>query len=161
MERFARIFGAFTRYGDHLARLGMVALLVLVVANVIMRYFFTSIQGTYDYVGLITAVAVSLAIAFTAYERGHIEIEILTERLPQRVQSVIGSVMMLIGTIFFCIASWQSVVLGVSMKEANETTMAAYVPLYPFMYILAVGLALTALAFLIHTVKYTAKAVRP
>lgn len=161
MEKYVRIFGGFTRYGDHLARIGMVALLVLVVANVIMRYFFTSIKGTYDYVGLITAVAVSLAVAFTAYERGHIEIEILMERLPKRVQSVVGGVMFLISTVFFCIASWQSVVVGLSMKEANETTMAVYVPLYPFMYVLAFGLALTALAFLIHTVKYFSKAVKP
>ena len=161
MEKYVRVFGAFTRYGDYLARLGMVALLVLVVLNVIMRYFFTSIKGTYDYVGLITAVAVSLAVAFTAYERGHVEIEILMERLPQRFQSVVGTIMFLISTVFFCIASWQSVVVGMSMKEANETTMAVYVPLYPFMYILAFGLALTALAFLIHTVKHATKAVKP
>lgn len=161
MEKYVRIFGGFTRYGDYLARLGMVALLVLVVANVIMRYFFTSIKGTYDYVGLITAVAVSLAVAFTAYERGHIEIEILMDRLPQRFQSVVGSIMFLISTVFFCIASWQCVVVGNSMKEANETTMAVYVQLYPFMYILAFGLALTALAFLIHTVNHVAKAVKP
>jgi TRAP-type C4-dicarboxylate transport system permease small subunit len=160
MNKFDRIFGSFTRYGDYLARLGMVALLVLVVANVVLRYSWKSIQGTYDYVGLITAIAVSLAVAFTAYERGHIEIEILMERLPQRVQSVVGTIMFLISTVFFCIASWQCVVVGRSMRAANETTMAVYVPLFPFLYILAFGLGLTALAFLIHTVKYAAKAVK-
>jgi len=160
MEKYVRIFGGFTRYGDYLARLGMVALLVLVVANVIMRYFFTSIKGTYDYVGLITAVAVSLAVAFTAYERGHIEIEILMERMPKRVQSIFGAVMMMISAVFFAIASWQSVVVGNSAKEANETTMAVFVPLYPFMYILAFGLALTTLAFLLHFIKHTRNAIQ-
>ena len=161
MDRFERIFGSFTRYGDYIARLGMVALLVLVTVNVIMRYFFDSIQGTYDYVGLITAIAVSLAVAYTAYERGHIEIEILMERLPERVQNSVGSVMMFISMAFFAIASWQCVEVGNSMKEANETTMAVYIQLYPFLYILAFGLALTALAFLIHTVKLVSKAVKP
>lgn len=161
MDRAQRIFGAFTRYGDYVARLGMVALLVLVVANVIMRYAFNSIQGAYDYVGLITAISVSLAVAYTAYERGHIEVEILMERLPPRVQGIVGTVMMLLSTGFFVIASWQSVVVGNSMKAANETTMAVYVPLYPFMYILAFGMALTAIATLIHTASNLMKAIKP
>ena len=161
MNKYERFFGTFTKWGDYLARLGMVALLVLVVANVIMRYAFKSIQGAYDYVGLITAIAVSLAVAYTAYERGHIEIEILMDHFSDRVQSVVGTIMFLISTAFFCIVSWQSVVVGMSMKEANETTMAVYVQLYPFLYILAFGMGLTALAFLIHTIKYASKALKP
>jgi len=161
MDRFERVFGSLTKFGDYLARIAMVALMVLVTLNVIMRYGFTSIKGTYDYVGLITATAVVLAVAYTAYQRGHIEIEILMERFPQRVQAVVGSIMMLIVTVFFCIASWQCVVVGQSMKAANETTMAVYVPLYPFMYILAFGFALTAIATILHTIKYVAKAVKP
>ena len=160
MSKYERFFGSFTRYGDYIARLGMAALLALVTANVFARYFFKSIQGTYDYVGLICAVAVSLAVAFTAYERGHIEIEILMERLPKRVQSVFGAIMMLISAVFFAIASWQCVVVGNSAKEANETTMSVYVPLYPFMYILAFGLALTTLAFLLHTIKHVRNIAR-
>ena len=76
----------------------MVALLALVTINVILRYVCKSVQGTYDYVQLITAVSGSLAVAYTAYERGHIEIEILMERLPKRVQSGLAMVMMLICT---------------------------------------------------------------
>lgn len=161
MEKTTRIVGAISRYADYVARLGMLALLVLVVANVILRYGFTSIKGTYDYVGLITAVSVTLAISYCAYERGHIEIEILMERLPQRVQAVSGSIMMFISACFFAIASWQCVVVGNSMKAANETTMAVYVPLYPFMYILAAGLAFTTLVILLHCARYVLKAVKP
>ncbi len=160
MSKYERFFGGFTRYGDFLARVAMIALMLLVTANVIARYFFKSIPGTYDYVGLICAVAVSLAVAYTAYERGHIEIEILMEHLPQRVQAIVGGFMFLVGTGFFCLASWQCVVVGISMKAAHETTMAVYVPLYPFMYVLAFGMALTALAFLMHTVQYITKAVK-
>jgi len=104
---------------------------------------------------------VTLAISYCAYQRGHIEIEILMEHLPQRVQDIVGSVMTLLGAAFFGIASWQCVVVGNSMKEANETTMAVYVPLFPFMYILAVGLAFMALVILLRCVKYVSKAVKP
>lgn len=161
MSRFERYLGRLTRYGDYVARIGMVALLALVVANVILRYSWKSIQGTYDYVQLITAVAAVLAVAFTAYERGHIEIEIFTERLPKRVQSGLAMVMMLICTGFFVIASWQSAVVAGGMKEANETTMSVFVPLYPFMWVMAVGLGLTALAFLLRAFEDAHKMINP
>jgi TRAP-type C4-dicarboxylate transport system permease small subunit len=161
MSRFERFFGKLTLYGDYVARVGMVALLALVVVNVIMRYAWESIQGNYDYVQLITPVAVVLAVAFTAYERGHIEIEILTERLPKRIQSGMAMVMMLICTGFFVIASWQSIVVGNGMKEANETSMSVFVPLYPFMWVMGVGLGLTALAFLLRAVEDAHKMIKP
>lgn len=161
MNRFERYFGRLTRYGDYLARLGLVALLALVVINVILRYSWKSVQGTYDYVQLITAVTAVLAVAYTAYERGHIEIEILTERLPKRVQSGLAMVMMLICTGFFVVGSWQSAVVGNGMKEANETSMSVFVPLWPFMYVMAVGLGLTALAFLLRAVEDGHKMIKP
>jgi TRAP-type C4-dicarboxylate transport system permease small subunit len=161
MQKIERMFGQLTRYGDYVARIGVVALLALVVINVILRYSWQSIQGTYDYVQLITAVTVVLAVAYTAYERGHIEIEIFTERLPKRVQSGLAMVMMLICTGFFVVASWQSWIVGNSMKEANETSMSVFVPLYPFMWIMAIGLGLTALAFLLRALQDAHKMIKP
>jgi TRAP-type C4-dicarboxylate transport system permease small subunit len=161
MDKCGRVVGVISRYADYIARLGMLALLVLVIANVILRYGWKSIQGTYDYVGLITATSVALAISYCAYERGHIEVEILMERFPQRVQAIVGSVVTLISAGFFGMASWQSVVVGISMKAAHDTTMAVYVPLYPFMYILAFGLGLMVLVILMQCVKHISKAVNP
>lgn len=160
MERFSRSVGAITKSFDYISRVGLFALLVLVVANVILRYGWTSIQGTYDYVQLLTAVSVTGAVAYCAYEQGHIAVEILTERLPERLQAIVGSVVGLLSVGLFAVASWQCVVVGNSMKLVNETTMAVYVPLYPFMWFLAFGLALTAVAIMPLWIKKIIKVVK-
>jgi TRAP-type C4-dicarboxylate transport system permease small subunit len=160
MDYFNRIIGTITRSFDYLARLGMVALMVLVVANVILRYGFTSIGGTYDYVQLITALSVTSAVAYCAYERGHIEVEILMERVPERLQGIVGSIIGLFSVGFFALASWQCVKAGIDMKAMNETTMAIYIPLYHFMWYLAFGLAMTAIAIMPSWIGYISKAVK-
>jgi len=161
MDKLFRFVGAITKYFDYIARIGLFVMMILVVANVILRYGWSSIQGTYDYVQLLTAVSVSSAVAYCAYENGHIAVEILMERLPDRVQGIVGSFIGLFSVAFFAIASWQAVIVGQEMKVSRETTMAVYVPFYPFLWFLAFGLAMTAVAILPSWIKSISKAVKP
>jgi TRAP-type C4-dicarboxylate transport system permease small subunit len=161
MERFERTLGAVTKYLDYLSRVGFFVLMALVTINVILRYGWTSISGTYDYVQLITAVSVAAAVAFTAYERGNIEIELLMERFSQRVQAVVASIVTLVCIGFFVLATWRLVVLAHDMQVAGETTMTVYVPFAPFLYFIAFGFALMILAMIAQLVRQVMKVVRP
>lgn len=161
MEKLERTVGAITKYFDYVARIGIFGMMALVTINVILRYFWKSVGGTYDYVQLITAVCVGAAIAYTAYERGNIEIELLMERFSERVQSIVASVIMLIVLGFFAIATWQVLTLAHDMNVKGETTMTAYIPFHPFLYLIAVGLGLTMVVMLAQLVRLIAKAVKP
>jgi len=161
MYRFERALGAVTKYLDYVSRAGFFFMMALVTINVILRYLRHSISGTYDYVQLLTAVSVAAAIAFTAYERGNIEIEILMERLPKRVQAVVATVINLICLVFFVVAAWRVFALGHDMQVAGETTMTVYVPFAPFLYFIGVGLALMILAMMAQLIRQVAKVVNP
>lgn len=161
MERFERTLGVVTKYLDYVSRIGFFALMALVTINVILRYVWTSISGTYDYVQLITAVSVAAAIAFTAYERGNIEIELLMERFSERVQAIMASIISLVCIGFFVLAAWRLVVLAHDMQVAGETTMTVYVPFAPFLYFIAVGFALMILALIAQLIRQVTKAVHP
>jgi TRAP-type C4-dicarboxylate transport system permease small subunit len=158
-DRVDRVIGAISKYIDYVSRIGFFVMMALVTINVILRYVWKSIPGTYDYVQLITAISVGAAIAYTAYERGNIEIEILMERLPQRVQDVTAAVMMAITLAFSAIAAWQVIVLGRAMSSAGDTTMTAYVPLAPFLYWIAIGLGLMMLVMVVQFIRLVCKAV--
>ncbi len=160
MERFDRAIGAISKYFDYVSRFGFFAMMALVTINVILRYVWKSIGGTYDYVQLITAISVGAAIAYTAYERGNIEIELLMERFSQKVQNIVACVMMLITLVFFGIAFWQVIVLANSMRVSGDTTMTAYVPFYPFLYWIAIGLGLMMVIMIIQFIRLILKAAR-
>ena len=153
MERIDRWVGLVARYVDYVSRVGFFAMMALVTVNVILRYGWTSIGGTYDYVQLITAVSIGAAIAYTAYERGNIEIELLMERFPKRVQSIVASIMMFIALVFFALATWQVVSLAHEMDVKGETTMTAYVPFHPFLYWIAAGLGLMMIVMVVRLVR--------
>ncbi len=161
MERLERTVGAITRYFDYVGRIGFFAMMALVTVNVILRYVWKSIGGTYDYVQLITAVSVGAAIAYTAYQRGNIEIELLMERFPQRVQSIVAVVIKLITLTFFGIATWRVLTLAHEMNVKGETTMTVYVPFHPFLYWIAIGLVLTMIVMVAQLVRAVAKAREP
>lgn len=161
MYRFERALGAVTKYLDYVSRAGFFFMMALVTINVILRYVWNSISGTYDYVQLLTAVSVAAAIAFTAYERGNIEIELLMERLPKRVQAVMASIINLICLGFFVLAAWRVFALAHDMQVAGETTMTVYVPFAPFLYFIGVGLSLMILAMVAQLIRQVTKAINP
>jgi TRAP-type C4-dicarboxylate transport system permease small subunit len=161
LDKIERVFGAITKYLDYVGRIGFFALMALVTINVILRYVWVSISGAYDYVQVLTAISVAAAIAFTAYERGNIEIELLMERFSERVQGVMACIMTLISLVFFAMASWWVITLGHDMQVAGETTMTVYMPYAPFLYFIAAGLALMVLALLGQFIRQLHRVIDP
>ena len=153
MEKLERMIGGAARIIDYAGRIGFFGMMLLVTLNVFMRYFFTSISGTYDYVQLITASSVAAAIAFTAYEKGNIEIEMLMQRFSKRVQSIMAAIMSLIVMVFFGLSIFELIPLAAKLRKAREVTMSAYIPLYPFIYWVAVAIAIMTLVMFIHFVR--------
>lgn len=148
MKPLSTIISALARCLDYVARVGMLALMLLVVGNVVGRYGWTSIKGAYDYVQLILLVSVASATAYCTLERGHIEISVLMERLSERVQNIVGVLGGLSSVGLFAILSWQCVVVAKATKGLNETSMTVYIPIYPFYWLLSITFGLTALAIL-------------
>jgi len=146
MNRGTRSIGSVTKAFDYVGRIGLIALMLLVVVNVFTRYVFRSIPGAYDYVQLMTLVAVSAAVAFCAFERGHIEVSVLVDRLPARAQAIIGSAVALFSIVLLGLATWQAVLAGNASKALEEKSMTIYIPIFPFYWFLAFALGLTTLA---------------
>ena len=153
--------GIITRLLDHVGKIGFFGMMILVVANVILRKFATSISGANDYVQLFTAISVAAAIAFTAYERGNIEIEILMERFPKRVQNIMASIMMLITLSFFGIACWRLIKYAIVTKANREVTMTIYAPYYPFLYWIAVAMGIMMVVMIAQLIRLVMKSIHP
>ncbi len=160
METFDRFVHSLSKYCDHMAKAGVVAMMLIVAANIILRVVWHPINGTYDYVSFIGAVLVAFALAYTAIQKGHIEIEMLMERFPKRVQEVTASIMSILSLGFFVLVTWQSVLFANDMWRTGDTTMTALLPYYPYIYAIAFGSALLSLVILNNLIKSLVKAVR-
>lgn len=123
---------------------------LLVVADVILRRLFNSpIKASHDFLGLGFSMIVFLPLAWSALNNRHIELDLITKRLPKTAQSILEVVMVFITTVVLGVLSWQLLALGIKLQDANAITAMADIPKYPFVYLAAFGCLLFTLAFFI------------
>ena len=136
-----------------IASAAVVFMMVLSTADVLSRLFNKPIPGAYEIVGFLGTVVVSFALAFTSLEKGHIAVEILVSRLPQRVQLAIESLNALIGALLFGLISFQAVRYALDIKRSGEVSLTLQMPVYPFILGIAVGCGLLSLLLLADSFK--------
>ncbi|MFB3925470.1 MAG: TRAP transporter small permease [Syntrophales bacterium] len=117
----------------------VVAMMLLTCADVVLRFFHHPIAGTYELVGFLGVLVISFSLAYTSVEKGHIAVELLVERLPKRVRSLIDAVDALIGTGLFGLIAWQSALYGLDLKESGEVSLTLGIVTYPFVFGIAAG----------------------
>ena len=162
MVYFDRVVHSLCKFCDQIAQGAVMAMMLLVVANIIWRVvpkIGRPIFGTYDVVGFIGATLVAFAIAYCAVQRGHISVELVVARFPQRVQGIIGSITGFLSLGIFAVITWQCVVLANDMRRVGEVSMSALLPFYPYIYGVAFGCALLCLVISVDLGKSLAKAV--
>lgn len=145
---------------DRIAGLFMVALMTLVVANIIFKNIFNNpILGTYEYVGLLTAVIISFALANCAVRNSHIAVGFVVDRFPQRIQGMVDVCVNSIALLFWLLTTWHISKYAQSVASSGMVSQTTQLPYYPFIYMVALGLlalCLVLLAKLIESIKKAA-----
>ncbi|NLZ28166.1 MAG: TRAP transporter small permease [Firmicutes bacterium] len=150
MKRFKTIVFEASRYVDILAGFILVGIAILIVANIILRRVASSsILGTYEMVGYLTAAAIGLSIAYCAVQRGHISANFLIERLPRSVQRIINISVDTVSLIFLGLASWYLTRYATGIALSGCVSPTIRFPFYPFIYLVALGFLVLALVTLV------------
>lgn len=140
-KRIDNLSGAF----NWLAAGAILSMMLLTCADVVLRFFRHPIPGTYELVGLMGTVGASFALAYTTAKKGHIAVEFLTGRMPEKVQSVVAAGGELISTLLFGIITWQSTVYALDLRRTGEVSLTIEMPVYPFVLSIAIGCCLACL----------------
>lgn len=154
MNMITGMVTGLSRILDKAAGLCMVAIMVLVVSNVILRAVFQRpILGTYDFVVSLTAAMIALALAYCAVQNGHIAVSFVFERLPLKIQAPVAMVVDVVCMVFWGLCVWQIGIFAQRTAESGVVSPTAQMPLYPFIYIVAFGLLVLCLVLLVRTIE--------
>jgi len=147
-------------YGGLLHAFGLISagstfiMLVLVVANVIGRYVFNApITGAFEITESLLVVSIMLGLALTQYHDGHIRVTILTRRMSPRWARYAQIGTLMLGAAFFtwcAYASWKFAYQSYSFNEQEWGTITF--PLYPFKFVVFLGVVLLAVQFVIDAI---------
>ena len=132
MAIFEHIVRIVSKSSDRVAQAGVVVMMLLVVANILLRMVWKPIVGTFDYVQFIGATLVAFAVAYCAFEGGHISVEMVVARFPKRVQGIIGSFTSILSLGIFGIIAWQCLIFAGDAWRVGETSMGTEVPIFPY-----------------------------
>jgi len=153
MIRIERAVAAASGWFNYVACLAVVVMMLLSCADVALRLFGIPIPGTYEMVGFLGAVIVAFALAYTSLQKGHVAVEVIFEKLPLKVQCFISSAGDLTGAALFGLIAWQSLLYGADLRHSGEVSLTLQMPVYPFVYGIAIGSGLLALVLLIDAIR--------
>lgn len=141
MHKFSELLVKATRCCDYLAGFCLAATMLLVVSNVFLRVIWRSpISGVIDYVNVLSALTIALALAYCALKNGHIMIDLVVEKWPTRAQAVVDSLISLLSLAFWAVATWYTVEYGITMMKTAVVMSTASIPVYPVLYLISLGL---------------------
>jgi TRAP-type C4-dicarboxylate transport system permease small subunit len=160
MIRIQKGLTRLSRGFNVLAGAAVVVMMLLTCADVVLRLLRHPIPGTYEMVGFLGTVVVSLALAHTSLEKGHIAVEILVEKLPRRIQTAVEAATSLLGAALFTLISWQSLAYAADLKQSGEVSVTLTMPIYPFICGIAAGSGLLCLVLLSESIRSAVRAVK-
>ena len=138
-------------------------MMLLTVADVVGRYFFKSpVQGALELTGLLLVCVASCALAYSQIKKGHIRVELITERLPEKARAILDVV-----AYFFCLfgssmITWQTLIRAREylLATRGNLTETLSIPLFPFLTLLGLGFLALALVSLVDFIQSLGKLIR-
>ncbi|MDY6906322.1 MAG: TRAP transporter small permease [Thermodesulfobacteriota bacterium] len=137
---------------NYLSASAVAAMMILTTADVILRFFRCPIPGTYEIVGFLGAIVVAFALASTSMNRGHIAVDFLVAKLPEKAARWIERGNVFICTGMFFILTWYLFRYAADIRKAGEVSMTLQMPIFPFIYGVGAGCAVLCLVFVVQII---------
>lgn len=138
MDTILKSVHRLTRHFLVIGEISLTFMMVLTVADVIMRTFKRPIVGTYEIVAFSAAVAIGFSLPLTSWMRGHVYVDFFTMNLSAKVRSVVNVGTRCIVLAIFFLIGWRLIKYGINLSRVKEVSMTLQMPFYPVAYGLGV-----------------------
>ena len=138
----------------------LVAMMFLSATDVLLRYFFNRpISGAMELIQYMMLIVVVSGFAYCTVEKSHIRVEVLIERCPPKMRTILYTATSLLSLGLFVLMTRQAILYAGLLLHSNLTSPVLLIPAYPFAILLALGIAVFCLALLAEFVYFLSRAV--
>jgi TRAP-type C4-dicarboxylate transport system permease small subunit len=156
-----RVVALISRYINSVAAGILIAMMFLTAADVLLRYLFNRpISGSFEITEYMMAIIVSFGLAHCAIQKGHVRVDLVLSRFTPKGQAVISSFMYLLSFVFFVLVTWQSLLYIGKIFKSHLTSAVLLIPNFPFVALLAIGIAVFSLVLLVDFLDYLSQVVK-
>ncbi|MBB4931145.1 TRAP-type C4-dicarboxylate transport system permease small subunit [Lipingzhangella halophila] len=138
----------FARFLAHIGGAALVAMMLVLVANIVLRTFTAPIPSTFEVVSMAAVVVSAMALGEAQVHKAHVSVDIVTSRLGRRLRLVIGAVVTIASFALFVQLGLSLLGYGLTEYETGSATEALRVPHWPLVFLLLAGVVGLLVAFL-------------
>jgi len=158
MQKANKILGYIITAYCALGALAIALMMLHIAADVFSTFLFNRpLPGTIPIVSqYYMVIATFLPLAMVERKAGHVSVEILVQRFPQKLQGALGALALALGVVVFGLLTWCAW-LEALKKHAIGTFSyeeAFKIPTWPSYYILPLGTGLLVAVMLYKLVRY-------
>jgi len=132
--------------------IGLVAMMVIIFADVSLRVMGYPVKGAYDIVRVAGAVTIACSLPITTAMKGHVAIEYFFQKLNMRWRVAVDSVMRVVMIGAFLLAAYECVGYGIRFLRNSQVTDTIEMPIFWVPWLMAVSFGVTALVVVFHLV---------
>lgn len=143
------------------AVIALVLMMLLSVADIFLRNSIKyAIPDSQELVQYLMICVGFWAMAWRAVKNGHVAVDLLVNRFSPRTQAVFDCITYFLGLGVCALISWRSFLEVPIVFRLNQSSIYLHVPVYPFYFILALGIAVLCLVMLTQLIQSIRKAVK-
>ena len=128
-------------------------MMLLTVADVIMRAFGHPLVGTYEIVGLSLALVIGITIPKVSLDRCHVNMEILLERVAKGNKDILNTFTRLICFFLFIGIGYNLFAVANEFRKSGEVSPTIQLPAYPLAYAVGFCCFIECLVFVLQMIK--------
>lgn len=151
---FETVVNRVSRFLNWVACSAVLAMMSITSLDVILRFFFNRpIYGSVDIVIFLQAIAVAFALAYTFMVRGHVTVDVIVSRLPERARAIVDSITCSLTIGVFLLLAWRNTIYATDLWRTGTLSYTLWVPFFPIVYAITFACVLVCLVLLLDLFK--------
>jgi TRAP-type C4-dicarboxylate transport system permease small subunit len=155
MQIFYKFVNKLSLWGAYLSALVLVSLTLLILTEILIRYFFDmSTMIADEYSGYLYLALIFLGLAYAFNENAHIRINIITSRMNKKANRLIDVIAGLITIVVLSFTLYRTILFtydSYEMEMLSESVSAT--PLYLTQLVMPLGITIFILSVLVFVLK--------
>lgn len=134
MKAYLTLIETISRMMNLIAGIALSFIMLLTVADVILRYFKMPIVGTFEIVGLGGAVVIGFGMPITSLSRTHIFVDNFVQKLSKTGENIVNVLTRLATIAIFVLIAYNLFKFSNKLLMSGEVTLTRQIPFYPIAF---------------------------
>ncbi len=131
---FHEVVKKFNRYLFIISGCAVVFMMLVTVADTILREFKKPIVGTYEMVGLAAAIVLGFSIPYTTSLKSHITVDFFTMKFKPKTQKFWLVLTRVMGIVLFAFMGYEMIIMSLELRTSGEVSSTLQLPFYPIAF---------------------------